>query len=33
MNAQQAEQVGGTAPEGDETSDQEDVVDGEFEDA
>jgi len=34
MNAQQAEQVGGSAPEGDEPSDQEDdVVDGEFEDA
>ena len=35
MNAQQEAQVGGSAPdpEGDETSDQEDVVDGEFEDA
>ncbi len=35
MNAQQEEQVGGSAPdpEGDETSDQDDVVDGEFEDA
>ena len=33
MNAQQAEQVGGSTPEGDEPSDQEDVVDGEFEDA
>ncbi len=35
MNAQQEAQVGGSAPdpEGDETSDQDDVVDGEFEDA
>lgn len=35
MNAQQDAQVGGSAPdpEGNETSDQDDVVDGEFEDA
>jgi molecular chaperone DnaK len=35
MNAQQEAQVGGSAPdpEGDETSDQDDVVDGEIEDA
>ncbi|MES0338819.1 MAG: molecular chaperone DnaK [Anaerolineales bacterium] len=35
MNAQQDAQVGGNAPdpEGNETSDQDDVVDGEFEDA
>ncbi len=33
LNTQQEAQVGGSAPEGDETSDQDDVVDGEFEDA
>ncbi len=33
MNAQQEEQVGGSAPGGDEPSNQDDVVDGEFEDA
>ncbi len=35
INAQQEAQVGGSAPdpEGDESSDQDDVVDGEFEDA
>lgn len=33
MNAQQEEQVGVSAPEGDETPDKDDVVDGEFEDA
>jgi molecular chaperone DnaK len=33
MNAQQEEQVGGSAPASDEPSDQDDVVDGEFEDA
>ncbi len=34
INAQQEEQVGGSAPEGDEPPDQDDdVVDGEFEDA
>jgi len=33
MNAQQAEQVGGSAPESDESSDKDDVVDGEFQDA
>ena len=33
MNTQQEEQVGSGAPEGDETSDKDDVVDGEFQDA
>ncbi len=33
LNTQQEAQVGGSAPEGDEPSDQDDVVDGEFEDA
>jgi molecular chaperone DnaK len=33
MNAQQEEQVGGSAPGGDEPSNQDDVVDGEIEDA
>ncbi len=33
MNAQQEEQVGGSDPGGDEPSNQDDVVDGEFEDA